>query len=112
MPRFGDLFRKLFGKKQPALPAHKGEVADFLAGEYTTVHSSNVFAAQYHARDKKLMVEYTNSRAYLYSPVSEATAVAFITASSKGAFVWDHFRVRGPGGDARAAPGITVTRIR
>ncbi len=104
---------RLFGKGKPAKPAGpKGTAVGFLDGELTFVQSSNVLAAQFHAADQTLMVEFKNGRAYLYKPVSEAMAVAFITGGSRGGFVWDHFRVRGPGGDARTAPGITCTRIK
>lgn len=75
-------------------------IADFLAGEYTTVVSSNVQAAQYHPEDRKLMVEFIKKKgkgggAYLYSDVSPAEAHSFITAASHGGWCWDHLRVRG-----------------
>lgn len=76
------------------------EVDDFLyGGMILFVKSSNVGAVQYHVNEQKMMVEYLGKggkpRAYLYSNVSEAEALSFVQASSKGVWVWDHLRIRG-----------------
>ncbi len=120
-----NIFSRLFGKK-PARPAsekgergtgkgklHVGEVEEFVhEGTLLICSSSNVAAAQYHKDAQKLMIEFLNGSAYMYSPVSEAWAYAFAEAGSKGGFVWSYLRVRGKGGDYKSAPGITTTRIR
>lgn len=77
------------------------EATQFLAGDIPVyVMSSNVAMVQYHPKDEKLMVEYLAkgrhpASGYLYSNVSEAEAISFITAHSKGGWCWDHLRVRG-----------------
>ncbi len=99
---------RLFGKKpKPTSPG-----LDFIKGELLICDSSNVASAQYHPGNNSMMIEYRWGRAYIYSPISEAMAASFATAGSKGKWVWDHLRIRGPGGDSHAAPGIHVTRIR
>ncbi len=75
----------------------ESEVEAFLEGEYTTVHSSNVLAAQYHAQDRKMMVEFHGGQAYMVSPISEQEAIEFMRAPSKGGYYWSNIRVRGPG---------------
>ena len=59
------------------------------------VHSSNVAALQYFKEAGKLMVEYLNGSAYLYSGVSLPEASRFVSSASKGGEVWDTLRVRG-----------------
>lgn len=69
-------------------------------GDLIYVNSSNVLAAQYHPEVNKMMVEFHGGKssgysAYLYSNVSIDEAISFAQAQSKGAWVWDHLRVRG-----------------
>ena len=72
------------------------EVQDFVENEQLLfTNSSNVAAAQYFKEVGKMMVEFHNGSAYLYSNVSVAEALEFAQAMSKGGFVWDRFRVRG-----------------
>jgi hypothetical protein len=59
------------------------------------VHSSNVAMMQYHKDAQKLLVEFLNGSAYLYSNVSEQEAIQAAKQPSKGGFVWDSLRVRG-----------------
>lgn len=58
-------------------------------------HSSNVAMMQYFIDTNKLMVEFNNGSAYLYSNISETEAFEFAQASSKGSAIWDRLRVRG-----------------
>ena len=64
-------------------------------GSYVYVQSSNVKAISYYAPDQLLTVEYKDSSVYEYSPVAIEVAEDFITAPSKGKWVWDNLRVRG-----------------
>lgn len=64
-------------------------------GEILFVNSSNVAAAQFHRDAKKLMLEFKNGSAYLYSNVSPDEAQSFIQATSKGGWVWTDLRIRG-----------------
>src|ERR1700722_10160178 len=52
--------------------------------ELMFVHSSNVAAAQYFFEDRKLMLEFKDGSAYLYSNVGEDEAYQFANAQSKG----------------------------
>lgn len=63
--------------------------------ELMPVHSTNVAAAQYFIEDQKMMIEFENGSAYLYSNITEPEALQFAQAASKGTWVWDHIRVRG-----------------
>lgn len=66
------------------------EVESFVYdNELVFVHSTNVAAAQYFFEDKKLMLEFNDGSAYLYSNISEEDAIYFMKAQSKGRFVWD-----------------------
>ena len=60
-----------------------------------SVNSSNVASAQYDRSRQELTLEYENGSAYVYREVSEAEAQSFLTAPSKGEWVWDNLRVRG-----------------
>jgi len=51
--------------------------------------------AQYFADEQKMMVEFKNGSAYMYSNVSIGEATEFLQAFSKGSAVWTLFRVRG-----------------
>lgn len=73
----------------------QGDAEDFLNGQPLFVHSSNVAMVQYHAADNKMMVEYKDGSAWLYSPVTLEEAKSFLRRQSKGAWVWDNLRVRG-----------------
>lgn len=57
--------------------------------ELVLFHSTNVAAGQYFIDDKKMMLEYKDGSAYLYSGVTEQDAINFIHAQSKGRAVWD-----------------------
>ena len=71
------------------------EVDDFVnGGQPLFVHSSNVVSAQYYPIERKMLIQFKDGR-YMYSNVSEQEALNFAQAQSKGAFVWDTFRVRG-----------------
>ncbi len=84
---------------------------DFLdAGEPLFVSSSNVAMLQYFPADEKLMVEYNDGRAWMYSPVSRAVAEAIASSESKGAACWDHLRVRGEGN--KHAHQVNAVQIR
>jgi|ERR1700738_2467213 len=73
-----------------------GEIEGFLYDqEPLFVHSSNVVLAQYFSKDKKLMLEFKDGHAYMYSNVSEAEAINFTVVGSKGGWTWDHLRIRG-----------------
>jgi len=72
------------------------EVQDFLTGgQPLFVHSTNVAMAQYFPEDQKMMIEYKNGAAYLYSSISESDAKSFAYAPSKGSWVWSTLRSRG-----------------
>lgn len=89
------------------------EVEEFLYdGEPLFVHSSNVALAVYHVADEKLNIEYLDGASWMYSPIPFAKAKDFAEAHSKGIWVWDHLRVRGPDGDGHHQPGITAVQIR
>jgi hypothetical protein len=75
---------------------HGDAVAGFVyEGEPLFVHSTNVALAQYHLAERSLMLEFKGGSAYLYRDISEAEALDFAKASSKGGWVWDRLRVRG-----------------
>jgi hypothetical protein len=57
--------------------------------------SSNVAGAMYEAAEQRLTVEFKNGNFYAYYPVSAVEATDFAMAGSKGAWIWDHCRVRG-----------------
>ena len=72
------------------------EVYDFVNNEtLLIVNSSNVASLQYFPTVQKLLVEFLNGKAYIYSDVSQAEALQFATYQSKGGAVWDLLRVRG-----------------
>ena len=73
----------------------KEDAIGFLEGEILFVHSTNVAAAQFFPLENKMMVEFKNGSAYLYSPVSEEEAIEFLHSGSKGSYIWRVFRVRG-----------------
>lgn len=89
------------GNKPTTKPGNRNliprdEVDEFVNGGYPLfVHSSNVRMAQYFPQDQKMMVEYGEGAAYLYSGVTQHEALSFAQAQSKGTWVWDHLRVRG-----------------
>ncbi len=64
----------------------------------TPVSSSNVSAVGYDGATQRLFVRFNNGSVYSYEGVSEATHQAFLTASSKGQFVWQHLRDQYPYG--------------
>lgn len=77
-------------------PFSGDEVEAFLYNqEPLMVHSTNVSMAQYYIDDQKLMVEFLNGAAYMYSAITEQEALNFAQAPSKGTWIWDHVRVRG-----------------
>lgn len=91
----------------------KGYTADEVEGfvydqQPFFVHSTNVVMAQYFIQTKQMMVEYKDSRAYLYDNVSEDEAINFAKAESKGVWVWDNLRVRG----SKTAHKKSYTRIK
>lgn len=113
MPSWFDKARDLFRKRtkpkrvQPT-PGQRGtgsrkptvsrdEVEDFLRhGTIFFVNSSNVVSAQYFPDPEfKMLIEFYDGSAYLYSNVSEYEALSFAQAPSKGIWVWDHLRIRG-----------------
>ena len=107
-----EFFGRLFGRgKKPVSGPRLSGVAAFVAGERLVCSSSNVAAATYYPGRRVMTVEFLNGSAYTYAPVDDSMAASFAAAGSKGSWIWTHFRVRGPGGDAKAAPGITVHRI-
>lgn len=72
------------------------EVDDFLFNEVPlVVNSSNVSNVTYFPKEGKLMVQFLNGGKYMYSQISEAEAVSFVQAQSKGSWVWSNLRVRG-----------------
>lgn len=84
-------------------PAHSGtgggylseeQTAAFMEGEVMHVHSSNVVSAQYDSGTQQMTVTF-NDGTYLYYGVSDHEAEVFATATSKGRYIWDYFRVRG-----------------
>lgn len=76
--------------------------------EILFVNSSNVAALQYFPEDQKMMVEFLNGSAYLYSGVTPTEAQGFVQAQSKGKNVWDVLRVRG----SKTAHKKRYTRIK
>lgn len=89
------------------IPADEAE--DFIyGGQILHVNSSNVAAMQYHPEDSKLMVEFLNGSAYLYSNITPQEALQFVQAQSKGGAVWDMLRVRG----SRTGSKKPFTKIR
>lgn len=97
-------FRRIFGGKPRGGPRGSNsplrisdqEAADFLdGGSPLFVNSSNVRLVQYFAESSQMLVEYGNGHSYLYEDVTYDEAQAFVTAPSKGEWVWDVLRVRG-----------------
>jgi hypothetical protein len=82
----------------PTGPAPVGvEDIDMFAnwGEKIFVTSTNVQAARYDAAAEELTLWFLNGSAYVYSQVGKHEAIGFITAPSKGDWVWDNLRIRG-----------------
>jgi len=80
----------------------EADARGFLAGELVFVSSSNVVAIQWlrdspDAATGRLMVEYREGVAWLYSPFSQEEAEDLLRAPSKGEWVWDNVRVKGEG---------------
>jgi len=74
----------------------KGYIQDFVYdAQPMFVYSSNISLLQYFIEEEKMMVEFHNGSAYLYSNVSEREAIEFMMAASKGQILWTLFRVRG-----------------
>jgi hypothetical protein len=72
------------------------ELNDFInGGNMIFVHSSNVAGMQYFPEEQKLMIEFLNGSAYLYSSITRDEALQFAQNASKGKTVWDLLRVRG-----------------
>lgn len=59
--------------------------------------SSNVSWIRYDQANEVLTIGYLNLGMYAYSMVTPQEAAAFLFASSKGRWCWDHLRVRGKG---------------
>ena len=78
-------------------PLSKESAEGFLNGEVLFVHSTNVAAGQYFPEAEKLMLEFNNGSAYMYSNISINEAWDFLFAMSKGVWCWDVLRVRGKG---------------
>lgn len=98
MAKFWDRLRRMFGPthKVRGVPPGRSIADEFVYGnDLVFVKSSNVLSAQYYWADHKMMIEFLNGSAYLYSSVSETEAWSFITASSHGKWIWDNLRVRG-----------------
>jgi len=75
------------------------EKQNFLQYEkWISVSSSNVAMAKYDVVAAELYIEFNNGATYAYSHVSSREAESFYDAGSKGKWVWDYLRVRGPQG--------------
>ena len=71
-------------------------VEDFVFNEQILyVNSTNVANLTYYHKEKQMLVQYLSGGRYLYSNVSEQEALQVAQAQSKGAVIWDLFRVRG-----------------
>ena len=71
-------------------------VEDFVYNEQILyVNSTNVANLTYYHKEKQMLVQYLSGGRYLYSNVSEQEALQVAQAQSKGAVIWDLFRVRG-----------------
>lgn len=79
-------------------PIEAGDIDRFLHwGEKVHVTSSNVSAAQYHESTKQLTLWFLargkrGESAYVYDGISRGMAYDFITAPSKGRWVWTNLR--------------------
>ncbi len=71
------------------------------------VTSTNVAAAQYDRADQTLMIWYNSGAVWQYGEVSEAEAISFMTAPSKGSWCWDHLKIRGSR-DQHQKPAIQI----
>lgn len=72
------------------------EAEEFMEGTTPLfVMSSNVAMVQYHPDEEKMMVEFLNGSAYLYSNISRDEAESFLVSHSKGGWIWSNLRVRG-----------------
>lgn len=76
-------------------------MAGFVYGqEVISFHSSNVTWAQYFINDRYMLVAFHGGSppkpgVYRVSPISEAEAIDFARAFSKGIWYWDSVRIRG-----------------
>ncbi|MHC4797460.1 MAG: KTSC domain-containing protein [Planctomycetota bacterium] len=59
--------------------------------DLTPVTSSNIQAIGYEAEDEILQVVFLNGSTYEYYNVPEEVYQAFMTAPSKGKFLWESF---------------------
>lgn len=80
-----------------------GPLQEFLEGQplfnnratATGKSRSRIVMAQYLAEIQTLQIEYADGAAWLYSPISMATATAYFHAGSKGTWLWDNVKRRG-----------------
>lgn len=80
----------------PYVPIPWQEVDDFLNDQRVVyVHSTNVRAGQYLPDEGKMILEFLDRSFYEYDNISRQEAILFLTAASKGSWVWDTLRIRG-----------------
>src|SRR5262245_30623173 len=71
------------------------EGADFLAGEWVEVVSSNVAAISYDGVAQYIKVRYRSGEEWRYGRFDVDRALEFLRAVSYGSWLWDNVRVRG-----------------
>lgn len=71
------------------------ELSGYLGGEEKSVSSSNVTSSKYDRQHGYMELGFVNGARYGYHDVSPTEATNFLSAKSKGGWVWDNLRRRG-----------------
>lgn len=78
---------------------YRGTADDWVqTGRWVNVKSSNVKAIRYDRINKKLFVQFKDSRVYWYMGIQTRTAKDMFGAASLGKFVWRRLRDKYPYG--------------
>lgn len=79
-------------------PLGADAVQDFVYhGGLLIVASEHHESATYSLADKKLVIRYDGGVTWAYDPISEAQAIAYARADSKGTWMWSNVFIRGKG---------------
>ena len=83
--------------QRPAVP-FSGDFETWVrTGQWESVSSSNVAAIAYNAADQLIKVRYRNGAEWEYGPFDMSMARRLYLTGSKGVFLYDYVKRRGPG---------------
>jgi len=78
--------------------ARPSALEQFLHGQRTPVASTYCIAMAFEPNANAITVWYGDGAVWNYSPYTAREAQSLFESSSKGEWIWNHIRVRGPGG--------------